>query len=234
MADTAVDGSPLSDSVEVVEQYQEYCPDNQEGLDPSEIGYPPESHVSLGASAMAPPQPDGGVGNPDKGEVPGQADASLAAETPLPAVAAGANPAESAVDNDAGAGDSRVDKSHESAKPADSAVVGSAKPADSAVESHGGANPGVGSARASEPGMPSTGGPVAPASEAPRAGQPSQANLVAMQQQRATMQEQERVDWTTHKKEGMRLKRLMEESQDGAARFPHMAQLWNGSKEDLG
>ena len=223
MADTAVDGSPLSDSVEVVEQYQEYCPDNQEGLDPSEIGYPPESHVSLGASAMAPPQPDGGVGNPDKGEVPGQADASLAAETPLPAVAAGANPAESAVDNDAGAGDSRVDKSHESAKPA-----------DSAVESHGGANPGVGSARASEPGMPSTGGPVAPASEAPRAGQPSQANLVAMQQQRATMQEQERVDWTTHKKEGMRLKRLMEESQDGAARFPHMAQLWNGSKEDLG
>ena len=39
-----------------------------------------------------------------------------------------------------------------------------------------------------------------------------------------------RIDWTTHKKEGMRLKRLMEESPDGA-KFPHMQQLFSGSKE---
>ena len=36
------------------------------------------------------------------------------------------------------------------------------------------------------------------------------------------------VNWTSHKKEGMRLKRLMEESSDGA-KFPHMQKLWNGT-----
>lgn len=40
-----------------------------------------------------------------------------------------------------------------------------------------------------------------------------------------------RIDWTTHKKEGVRLKRLMEESSEGAS-FPNMAKLWNGTKED--
>lgn len=44
--------------------------------------------------------------------------------------------------------------------------------------------------------------------------------------------EEEKKDWTTHKKEGMRLKRLMEENADGATTYPHMAKLWNGSKED--
>ena len=42
----------------------------------------------------------------------------------------------------------------------------------------------------------------------------------------------EKLDWSTHRKEGMRLKRLMEESSEGA-RFPHMQKLFNeGSKED--
>ena len=40
-----------------------------------------------------------------------------------------------------------------------------------------------------------------------------------------------RIDWTTHRKEGMRLKRLMEESADGA-KFPHMQQMFSGSKEE--
>ena len=44
--------------------------------------------------------------------------------------------------------------------------------------------------------------------------------------------EQVRIDWTTHKKEGMRLKRLMEESSTGSIDFPHMEKLWNGTKED--
>ena len=44
----------------------------------------------------------------------------------------------------------------------------------------------------------------------------------------------DRVDWVTHKKEGMRLKRLLEESADGAKSFPHMAKMWAGSKEDMG
>ena len=34
------------------------------------------------------------------------------------------------------------------------------------------------------------------------------------------------VNWTTHRKEGMRLKRLMEESPEGS-KFPHMQRLWN-------
>ena len=34
------------------------------------------------------------------------------------------------------------------------------------------------------------------------------------------------VNWTTHKREGMRLKRLMEESGEGA-KFPHMQRLWS-------
>ena len=34
------------------------------------------------------------------------------------------------------------------------------------------------------------------------------------------------VNWTTHKREGMRLKRLMEESAEGS-KFPHMVRLWN-------
>eukprot|EP00435_Cladocopium_sp_Y103_P035047 s2703_g9.t1 len=45
---------------------------------------------------------------------------------------------------------------------------------------------------------------------------------------------QEKIDWVSHKKEGMRLKRLMEESADGAAKFPYMAKMWAGSKEDRG
>lgn len=39
-----------------------------------------------------------------------------------------------------------------------------------------------------------------------------------------------KIDWTTHKKEGMRLKRLMEESAEGA-KFPHMQSMFSGSKE---
>ena len=40
-----------------------------------------------------------------------------------------------------------------------------------------------------------------------------------------------RIDWTTHKKEGMRLKRLMEESAHGAEQFPHMHKLWQSGRE---
>ena len=36
------------------------------------------------------------------------------------------------------------------------------------------------------------------------------------------------VNWVTHKKEGMRLKRLLEESPDGQ-KFPHMVEMWSGS-----
>lgn len=36
------------------------------------------------------------------------------------------------------------------------------------------------------------------------------------------------INWSSHKKEGMRLKRLMEESPDGS-KFPHMKEMWNGS-----
>ena len=39
------------------------------------------------------------------------------------------------------------------------------------------------------------------------------------------------INWLTHKKEGMRLKRLMEESPDGR-KFPHMQEMWNGSTAD--
>ena len=39
------------------------------------------------------------------------------------------------------------------------------------------------------------------------------------------------INWLTHKKEGMRLKRLMEESPD-AVKFPHMVQMWNGGAAD--
>lgn len=38
------------------------------------------------------------------------------------------------------------------------------------------------------------------------------------------------INWTTHRKEGMRLKRLMEESPDGKA-FPHMMEMWNAGKD---
>ena len=42
----------------------------------------------------------------------------------------------------------------------------------------------------------------------------------------------EKIDWSTHKKEGMRLKRLCEDSTEGE-RYPHMRKLFNeGSKED--
>jgi len=34
------------------------------------------------------------------------------------------------------------------------------------------------------------------------------------------------VNWSSHKREGMRLKRLMEESSEGN-KFPHMQRLWN-------
>ena len=39
-----------------------------------------------------------------------------------------------------------------------------------------------------------------------------------------------KIDWTTHKREGMRLKRLMEESEEGK-KFPHMQAMFIGSKE---
>lgn len=41
------------------------------------------------------------------------------------------------------------------------------------------------------------------------------------------------ISWSTHKKEGMRLKRLMEESADGQKNYPHMAKMWCGSKADM-
>ena len=40
-----------------------------------------------------------------------------------------------------------------------------------------------------------------------------------------------RIDWTTHKKEGMRLKRLMEESAHGAEQFPHMHKIWQSGRD---
>ena len=40
------------------------------------------------------------------------------------------------------------------------------------------------------------------------------------------------ISWSTHKKEGMRLKRLMEDSADGQRMYPHMAKMWSGTKED--
>ncbi len=39
------------------------------------------------------------------------------------------------------------------------------------------------------------------------------------------------INWTTHKKDGMRLKRLMEESSEGQ-NFPHMKDMWKGSAAD--
>lgn len=36
------------------------------------------------------------------------------------------------------------------------------------------------------------------------------------------------INWSTHRKEGMRLKRLMEESPNGVD-FPHMVDMWQGS-----
>ena len=52
----------------------------------------------------------------------------------------------------------------------------------------------------------------------------------AMQPLQVTTQKVE-VNWVTHKKEGMRLKRLMEESPE-AKNFPHMVDMWNkGSAE---
>lgn len=36
------------------------------------------------------------------------------------------------------------------------------------------------------------------------------------------------INWSTHRKEGMRLKRLMEESPNGSS-FPHMVEMWQGS-----
>jgi len=56
--------------------------------------------------------------------------------------------------------------------------------------------------------------------------------LMSAQKTREREAKESRIDWTTHKKEGMRLKRLMEENADGATSFPNMAKLWNGSKED--
>ena len=56
--------------------------------------------------------------------------------------------------------------------------------------------------------------------------------LLDAQGQQVAMPGVERIDWTTHKKEGMRLKRLIEESADGAQTFPYMAKMWAGSKED--
>ena len=42
----------------------------------------------------------------------------------------------------------------------------------------------------------------------------------------------ERIDWSTHKREGMRLKRLCEDSGEGD-KYPHMKKLFTeGTKED--
>lgn len=43
----------------------------------------------------------------------------------------------------------------------------------------------------------------------------------------------DKIDWVSHKKEGMRLKRLLEESADGAKSYPYMAKMWAGTKEDM-
>ena len=58
--------------------------------------------------------------------------------------------------------------------------------------------------------------------------------LLDAQDQKVSVAALEKIDWTTHKKEGMRLKRLIEESCDGAQNFPYMAKMWAGSKEDYG
>ena len=55
------------------------------------------------------------------------------------------------------------------------------------------------------------------------ANQPQAPAARQVQQQAAT------VNWSTHKKEGMRLTRLMDSN---AATFPHMAKMWEGSKKD--
>ena len=94
---------------------------------------------------------------------------------------------------------------------------------------------------------------MAPESQAAKAGPPNrdlelaglQALMTAQKQREAEALQQahqvprialtaqtEKIDWSTHKKEGMRLKRLCEESTEGE-RYPHMKKLFNeGSKED--
>lgn len=39
----------------------------------------------------------------------------------------------------------------------------------------------------------------------------------------------EKINWSTHKKEGMRLDRLIESNREA---FPHMAKMWNGTNKD--
>lgn len=53
---------------------------------------------------------------------------------------------------------------------------------------------------------------------------------VAMQVQNKQVLEDHKIKWTTHKNEGMRLKRLMEESGEGK-KFPHMQRMFSGTKE---
>ena len=39
------------------------------------------------------------------------------------------------------------------------------------------------------------------------------------------------INWSSHRKEGMRLKRLMEESPE-AVKYPHMLEMWNKGSAD--
>ena len=56
--------------------------------------------------------------------------------------------------------------------------------------------------------------------------------LQALSDQHLALQvhKEDKINWTTHKNEGMRLKRLMEESGEGK-KFPHMQSMFSGTKE---
>jgi len=78
---------------------------------------------------------------------------------------------------------------------------------------------------------------VAPAAETPPDRALELAGLEALLKQHAVRENQvppppadtdKEINWVTHKKEGMRLKRLMEESSDGA-KYPHMQNMWSGT-----
>ena len=56
--------------------------------------------------------------------------------------------------------------------------------------------------------------------------------LQALSDQHLALQvhKEDKINWTTHKNQGMRLKRLMEESGEGK-KFPHMRSMFSGTKE---
>ena len=56
-------------------------------------------------------------------------------------------------------------------------------------------------------------------------GQPS----AAPSQPSAPAEAAQRFNWSTHKNEGMRLRRMMDSNSE---RFPHMAKLWEGTNKD--